>query len=513
KLPMFDYDAMKQATDDAPAWVHFGAGNIFRGYVARLQQALLNKGLVKTGIIAVETFDFDIIDKIYAPHDNLALLATLNPDGSVDKEIVASMAQGLRGDAHRAQIAAIFRNPSLQMASLTITEKGYAIRDMSGGFLPQIKADIKAGPDSCVHVISMITSLCYQRYCAGNFPISLVSMDNCSHNGDLLKNAVVTIAKTWADGGFVTHNFIEYLEGGQVGYPLTMIDKITPRPSEDVLKLLADDGIMGMEPIVTGKGTFIAPFVNAEGPEYLVIEDIFPNGRPCLEHAGALFTDRDTVNLTETMKVTTCLNPLHTALAVFGCLLGYKTIAAEMADADLRRLVEKIGYDEGLKVVADPKIINPKAFIDEVINVRLPNPFIPDAPQRIATDTSQKVPIRFGKTIQAYMAAENLCPSELTAIPLSIAAWMRYLLAVDDNLAPMELSPDPLLDTLKPTLAGITPGKPESYNGQLKEILENPAFFSVNLYEAGLGEKIEGMFVEMLGGVGAVRATLKKTIY
>ena len=36
------------------------------------------------------------------------------------------------------------------------------------------------------------------------------------------------------------------------------------------------------------------------------------------------------LNNTERMKVTTCLNPLHTALAVYGCLLGYTSIAAEM---------------------------------------------------------------------------------------------------------------------------------------------------------------------------------------
>ena len=85
-----------------------------------------------------------------------------------------------------------------------------------------------------------------------------------------------------------------------------------------------------MDPITTSRGTFIAPFVNAEIPQYLVIEDIFPEGRPPLEEAGVYMTDRDTVNKVEKMKVTTCLNPLHTALAVFGCLLGDKKISDEM---------------------------------------------------------------------------------------------------------------------------------------------------------------------------------------
>ena len=106
----------------------------------------------------------------------------------------------------------------------------------------------------------------------------------------------------------------------------------------------------------TAKNTYIAPFINAEAAEYLVVEDKFPNGRMPLEEAGVIFTDRETVNKVEKMKVGTCLNPLHTALAVFGCLLGYELIADEMKDEELRRLVEKIGYDEGLPVVVDPGV-------------------------------------------------------------------------------------------------------------------------------------------------------------
>ena len=83
-------------------------------------------------------------------------------------------------------------------------------------------------------------------------------------------------------------------------------------------------------------------------------------------------------------------------MAIFGCLLGYKSIAAEMNDAAIVRLIKRIGYVEGMPVVADPKIFVPSEFIAEVISERLPNPYIPDTPQRIATDTSQQLPIRYG---------------------------------------------------------------------------------------------------------------------
>ena len=71
KLPCYDWKAMCEATEKAPVWVHFGAGNIFRGFIAGLQQKLLNDGLAESGIVAAETFDYDIIDKIYWPHDSM----------------------------------------------------------------------------------------------------------------------------------------------------------------------------------------------------------------------------------------------------------------------------------------------------------------------------------------------------------------------------------------------------------------------------------------------------------
>ena len=297
--------------------------------------------------------------------------------------------------------------------------------------------------------MSMVAALLLERFQNGAYPLAVVSMDNCSHNGEKLQTSVMTVAKAWLEKGFVGQDFIDYLsDETKITFPWSMIDKITPRPHKIVEESLEKDGIEGMTPIVTSKNTFIAAFVNAERPQYLVVEDKFPNGRPALEKAGVYMTDRETVNKTERMKVTTCLNPLHTAMSVYGCMLGYDLICAEMKDEDIVALIKRLGYVEGLPVVVDPKILNPKAFIDEVIEQRLPNPFMPDTPQRIATDTSQKVGIRFGETIKSYVA-EGRDLNTLVSIPLAIAGWLRYLLAIDDNGNAFEVSADPLKDELQ----------------------------------------------------------------
>ncbi|EOS59195.1 hypothetical protein C814_02038 [Anaerotruncus sp. G3(2012)] len=514
-LPQFDWKEMCAATAAEPTWVHFGAGNIFRGFIALLQQSLLEQGLVKGGIVAADTFDYDIIEKIYTPFDHMTLMVSLLPDGSMEKEVVASIAEGLRaGNAFPEDMDAlkrIFRNPSLQMASFTITEKGYALKNIQGDFFPFVEADFKNGPSNCSHAMSMVASLLLERFNACAAPVAMVSMDNCSHNGEKLRSSVMTVVEKWLENGFVSQEFVAWVQDEtKVSFPWSMIDKITPRPAKVVEESLAAAGIENMAPIVTSKNTFIAPFVNAEQPQYLVVEDRFPNGRPPLEKAGVYMTDRDTVNNTEKMKVTTCLNPLHTALAVYGCLLGYDSIAAEMKDPELKALVERIGYDEGIPVVVDPKILSPMDFIHEVIDQRLPNPFIPDMPQRIATDTSQKVAIRFGETIKSYLARPDLNAADLTYIPLAIAGWLRYLLAVDDNGNPMECSSDPMLETLQQQLSGATLGNPDSLDGKLPAILSNTSLFATDLNAAGLGGKIETMLRELMAGPGAVRDTLKK---
>ena len=517
-VPGFDWQGMCAVTEKMPTWVHFGAGNIFRGFIAKCQQDLLNQGLVDGGIIAADTFDFDIIDKIYDPYDSMTMLVSLFPDGSMKKEIVASIAKGLRaGKAYPedvAQLKEIFRNPSLQMISFTITEKGYALQNINGEFFSFVLEDFQNGPDNCTHAMCMVTALLYERFKACGTPLAVVSMDNCSHNGEKLRASIMTVAQKWLEKGFVTTGFVLWLgDEKNVSFPWSMIDKITPRPARVVETALNQVGMEGMAPVITSKGTFIAPFVNAEQPQYLVVEDRFPNGRPPLEKAGVFMTDRNTVNQTETMKVTTCLNPLHTALAVYGCMLGYDSIAAEMKDKELNKLVEGIGYIEGLPVVVDPKILSPRDFINEVVEQRLPNPFIPDMPQRIATDTSQKVPIRFGETIKSYMTHPELNAADLKYIPLALAGWLRYLLAVDDNGSSFQCSSDPMLETLQKQLSAVKLGQPESAaEDVLNPILSNPTLFGVDLYEAGLAEKVTEYFKKMLVGAGAVRATLEELV-
>lgn len=518
-LPDYNRQAVADKTKKEPVWLHLGAGNIFRAFPAMLNHRLLNDGKMDTGIIVGEGFDYEIIEKAYRPYNELSLLVTLKADGSVDKNVVGSVVESLKMDTEEAEdfsrLKDIFTAPSLQMVSFTITEKGYSLVNARGEVMPDVEKDFKNGPKNPSSYMGKLTALLYERYKKSAEPVALVSMDNASHNGALLQETVTKFVNVWAEEGLVDAGFTDYVsDPNKVSFPWSMIDKITPRPDKDVQSILEKDGFEDTEVIITSKSTYTAPFVNAEEAEYLVVEDLFPNGRPPLEEAGVIFTDRETVDKAETMKVTTCLNPLHTALAIFGCLLGHTSIHEEMKDAELTALIKKIGYEEGLPVVVDPKILDPKAFIDEVINVRFPNPFMPDTPQRIATDTSQKLSIRYGKTMQSYAEAADKNVTDLTFIPLVLAGWLRYLMQLDDKGNKMELSPDPLLDELVPVMSSLSLGEndPSKVSEAVKPILSRQDLFGIDLYEEGLADKVTAYLLELIEKPGAVRDTLNKAL-
>lgn len=521
EVPKYNINDIRKNTAEKPTWIHFGAGNIFRGFIAAVADTLLNDSIIDTGIIAVDTHafgiddDYDMINKVYKPFDNLTLLASIKSNGDIDKKIIGSITDVLHADFinNYDALKKIFISSFLQVVSFTITEKGYSIKDLNGNYTSIVEEDINNEPKKAKNIMSIIAALLLERYKNGAFPIAMLSVDNCSNNGDKLKSSIVEISREWVKRGYADNGFVEYLEDSKkVSFLLSMVDKITPRPSEIIEKKLEYIGLEEMSLFKVGHNN-MAPFVNAESVGYLVVEDLFPNGRAKFEKANVYVTDRITVQTVEKMKVTTCLNPLHTALAIFGCLLNYNFIYEEMKNPLLKKLVERIGYDEGMKVVVHPKILNPKDFIKEVIEERLVNPYIPDSPKRIATDTSQKIPIRYGETLKSYLK-NGLDTSSLVGIPLTIAAWLRYLMGIDDNGKTMEISPDPMLEELQKHIKNIKFKNKETIGNNLKPILSNKIIFTVDLYDEkiNLGKKIESYFSEMISKENAVKECLEKYI-
>ena len=69
-----------------------------------------------------------------------------------------------------------------------------------------------------------------------------------------------------------------------------------------------------------------------------------------------------------------------------------------------------------------------------------------------------------------------------------------------------------MLAELQAIVAPLEVGKDDQDYSCLKQLYSRADIFGVNLYDAGLGEQIEGMVKELYAGNGAVRQTLHKYV-
>ncbi|AWE42422.1 mannitol dehydrogenase family protein [Actinobaculum sp. 313] len=512
-VPTFDVAQMQASGRETPRWVHLGPGNIFRVFIAKIAHSMIADGK-RWPITAVVPRDAAKLDLQLAPHDLMTLGVTLNPDGTRSLDVIAGMGEALAASriADFERLMEVAVREEVTLVSLTITEKGYAVRDSSGDLAAAARHAITADPhQQQSHAMALLATLLLRRWEAGGPPITLLSCDNFSHNGDKLRDAIFTIIGGWAERGAVSPEFVAWVrDGSRVAFPISVIDKITPLPNQSVADDLAELGFSDMG-LVTAGQTPVAGFVNTESAQYLVIEDNFAAQRPPFEEYGVQMVSREVCDAFEHMKVTTCLNPLHTALAVTGCLLRFPTIDAEMRDPLLAELVHRLGWSEGLPVVVDPGIVSPADFLTEVETVRFPNRYLPDDPARIAMDTSQKLPIRFGETIKRYLE-RGLGLEQLEVIPLVFALWCRYLMGIADDGAPFTPSSDPLLEELQAHVSHIALGDHIDVHEALNPILANAEIFAVDLYETPLAAKVENYFSRLIAGPGAVRAVLAEVL-
>ena len=131
QLPGYDVEKISAKAKEAPVWVHFGIGNIFRVFIGGIADGLLEDEILDRGITCVETFDYDVVDKIYEPYDNLGLNVILHGDGTREYKVLGALAEAVKAQSSDLEqwnrLKEIFTSKSLQMASFTITEKGYAL--------------------------------------------------------------------------------------------------------------------------------------------------------------------------------------------------------------------------------------------------------------------------------------------------------------------------------------------------------------------------------------------------
>lgn len=132
EVPTFDQVDLVKTAKVTPTWVHFGGGNLFRGFHSEVAQELVAAGELPAGVIVAETYDDAVIQDVYRRFDNRHLNVTMKADGSLKRELIASVSGSYTFNRdHKADwqtMMTIFAKPSLQLATFSITEKGCNLR-------------------------------------------------------------------------------------------------------------------------------------------------------------------------------------------------------------------------------------------------------------------------------------------------------------------------------------------------------------------------------------------------
>jgi mannitol 2-dehydrogenase len=407
--------------------VHFGVGGFHRAHQAMYVDRLLEKGLAKDwGICGVGVLPADRkMATVMAEQDGLYTLIAMNPDGSRDARVIGSIVDYLFAPDDPEAVVELIAAPSTRIVSLTITEGGYSID--------------AAGPDS---VFGLVTAALARRKDRGVPSPTIVSCDNIEGNGDVAREAFTAYAEK------TQPELAEWMRAN-TRFPNSMVDRITPVTTPDVIESLASEfGVEDQWPVA------------AEPFTAWVLEDDFPAGRPPYEDVDVLLVED--VTPYELMKLR-LLNAGHQALCYFAYLAGYRLVADAAGDPLFAEFLRQYMDSEATPTLKPVPGIDLPDFKRTAIE-RFANPSVRDTIVRLCFGSSDRIPQWLLPVVRENLRTGG--PVRLSAA--TVASWARYAEGVDEQGEPIDVQ-DQLADQLVP-LAKSQSDNPTAF-------IENTALF------------------------------------
>ncbi|NDL58138.1 mannitol dehydrogenase family protein [Phytoactinopolyspora mesophila] len=414
--------------------VHLGAGAFFRAHQACYTHAVAAAGDSNWGIMATSQRSPEVADQLSA-QDGLYSVLERPTRGAPKIDVVGVIRRTACAAREPEDIVAALADPAVHVVTLTVTEKGYRA---VGGRLhvdSDVEADLLGRPPATV--VGQLVRGLQRRAAAGAGPITLISCDNLSDNGTILRQLVRDFAERLTGPGTdILQDFIER----HTTFPSTMVDRIVPATADsdraEVQRLLSgvrDDAAVVAEPF-----------------SQWVIADEFGGPRPSWEAAGAILTT-DVAGY-ERVKLR-LLNATHSLIAYLGALAGYRTIAEALADARIEQAARQLIDDDQLPTIVAPDGLDLIDYRESVLD-RFANPALGHRTAQVAMDGSQKLPQRVLSAVRERRA-HGVVPSMAA---LLVAAWMRFLIGRDDNGDALQVS-DPMAERLTPMLTRAAPDR------------------------------------------------------
>ena len=395
--------------------VHFGVGGFHRAHQAMYLDRLMADGeALDWGICGVGALVHDkrIIDTLQA-QDGLYTLVVKHPDGHRESRVIGSIVETMFAPDDPQAVVDRLVDPRTRIASLTITEGGYLVNQVTGEFDATdeaIRADLVEGATPRT-VFGYIVAALEARRTAGAVPFTVMSCDNLPGNGDVARRMMTAFARLKDPA------LADWMEE-HVAFPNAMVDRITPvTAAEDISRLAEDDGIDDGWPVVC------EPFTQ------WVLEDHFTDGRPPFEDAGVQVVD-DVVPY-ELMKLR-LLNASHQALCYLGYLAGHR-YAHEVCQDPL--FVDfLLGYmeHEGSPTLSEVPGVDLDGYRHELI-ARFANPEVRDTLARLCAESSDRIP----KWLVPVIVENLRAGGQIDRSALVVAAWARYAEGRDEQGEPI----------------------------------------------------------------------------
>lgn len=406
-----------------PGIVHIGLGNFHRAHQAWYLHRLMQQGGAQDWAIVgagVRAYDEAMRQKM-AAQDYLTTLIELDPSGS-SAEVVGSMIDYVPIVEGNGPLIEKMADPAIRIVALTVTEGGYYLDPATKSFdpsHPDIQHDV-ANPGTPKTAFGAMIEALRLRRAAGEKPFTCQSCDNLPGNGDKLRETVLGLANLMdADLG-------AWIEANS-SFPNSMVDCIVPATGPKELELARKLGVEDDVP------------VTHENFRQWVIEDLFCNGRPAWEEAGATFTDK--VHDYEAMKLR-MLNGGHQVIAAPADILGIETIAGTMEHPGIKALLRKVALEEIAPHVHDVPGMTPAQYVD-LIDRRFSNPLIHDTVRRVAFDGSS----RHTGAVLPGIRDSLKAGTPINGLALSQALWCRMCAGTREDGSTIEPN-DPVWDAL-----------------------------------------------------------------
>ncbi len=413
RVPVPDYDRAALRV----GIVHLGVGGFHRAHQAMYLDALMQQGQALDWAlcgVGVLPHDRRIIETLQR-QDGLYALVVKHPDGRREPRVIGSVARALLAPDDPTAVLDQMADPAVRIVSLTITEGGYLVNQVTGEFDaddPSIAPDLVPGATPTTAFGFLVAALARRR-AEGTPPFTVLSCDNIPGNGDVARRMLSAFARV------LDPELADWMLA-EVSFPSCMVDRITPvTATDDVQQLEQEFGVADAWPVVC------EPFTQ------WVVEDEFALGRPPLEDVGVQVVAD--VEPYELMKLR-LLNASHQALTYLGYLAGYRYAHEVCADPLFRRFL--LGYmeDEGSPTLPEVPGVDLDAYRHGLVE-RFANPEVRDTLARLCAESSDRIPKWLVPVIQENLRTDG----EIRRSALVVASWARYAEGVDEQGEPIEV--------------------------------------------------------------------------